>query len=474
MTHEADVEAGGEPRDAFPESDPKKAATVTSEASRGSFSTRVSTAFRAMNERASTRMQDEQNFLLEQDAHLRRNGVFGSSLVVTMSTLNFFSLSAAFALSGWAAGVIYLLVGWLTAVASSTLIFRVYMNEQSIRSYPDAMFKAFGPWGYRITWVLQWVTCWMIGALNIVFVANSWQALIPGAMCQMEWILVGFAWAAAVALLLPTFRETKYLYGVAGCFLFIAFVGYMVGYGEKGSPAPDVDYTPIKGVSGQFSAAPAMAFAYYSSSIYFEVLREMKEPHKFYIPIIVVFTAAALTMFPAAIAGFYLFGSESEAIMFQVFTNPTLVRAGNVAFLVIFSVALCYNVLAFMSLESALRIPLGVYWKPKRWNMPPVLLRSVIRGALVSLQLLFALMFPFLESLQSLVGALGISQLQYTFPVLMAYKMIKRKRPWYQHALMVASAAFGVFLLVCGMYGAITSLITDVENSGGLFNIPCE
>ncbi|KAA6428267.1 MAG: hypothetical protein FRX49_01863, partial [Trebouxia sp. A1-2] len=346
---------------------------------------------------------------------------------------------------GWAPGVIALLLGFGVTFWTSRIIasFHEYGGRRNIR-YRDLASSVLGPkWGPWCVWPCQWAN--LIGALISVFIQSgeSFQAVYTLLGGTKHITLTEFIAIMGVICMLftqlPTFHSLWFinLLNMLNTYLFTA-VALIIAIFQSAKYDLPRDYgvhgSNADKAFGVFQGIVIMHFVY-GNTIIPEIQATAKAPSVVTMnkAIYLLYAQLAVTYIPAAFIGYACFGTSphQDSGLISIYSAPIM-----------------------ETFETKLLDQKGGLWAVKNWFT-----RTALRCFYIFLAAFFAAMFPYFGDILALVGALGITPIDFVLPLAMYIFLRKPKgwKLWLNWTLMV----FYICIMIIGAVAAIRGIVLD-------------
>ncbi|KAJ8902618.1 hypothetical protein NDN08_005938 [Rhodosorus marinus] len=418
-------------------------------------------------------------FLHEQEEKLRRSGPFKTYLMLIAVTLNFLMVPGFFSGMGWALAVVVLVWGWSHSLVTGLMLDKISEDKPQILSYPDLggyvgakLFKGSKHGrraGFWIIWTSQAIGQFLISVANLGFCAQFFQAIFPQP-CYTWWIVISYGFTVFLSQI-PTFHESFGVNVLSMSSMAVLFVLIIVNIAVTGK-LEEVSYN-IGNVTTVFNGMAGICFAFGGHALFPEARREMKEPEKFKVSIYWMYATLGVTMVVVGFLGYGMFGTEAQINIFDNFTWNVSVTVGNVFMLLAFFGALVIgNIISMMAVQTVLKIPLLGWRKPRSYGMPAGVTRVLLRASIVTLELLLALLIPFIGDLVGLTGAFSSTILTFLFPSIAYWVIFNKRISIYMKLFCALLIVLSVVICVAGAYGSMVGLI-ESATAFPPFNLPC-
>jgi len=405
------------------------------------------------------------------------------------------SIPACLAATGWPLGIAALTYSSVVTYDTGKVLGEVCSWRPNLSSFPELTGEAFAHWSDRLggspsrrerwraaahglTLGLQFATYYLTAVTELIYFEQFMGQLFEtSAICQWQWMLI----AALIAwpfLQVPSFHESRWVALIVGVVPLVANV--VVMFYEVAVVRPwDCTPGPAFGTPSAASVAlgfTAFAYAYGGHGFYPEEIREMKQPSAWNTVMRWTYGIAMPLYWACGIVGYYAYGDFAMANI-----NLNFPRNGaNLFSIALQAVQEIYFVLSSnLVLLLAVEIPLGIdpsaVCTPPWRSLPPWLARLLFRSAFFGSQVLLAQMLlagegDTLMSLQSLIGAVGMTAFTYFLPyvLLLLLSPARVSRP--RAVWAVINIIVGVLVMLGGLLSSIQEL---VDSSAGLFEGDC-
>ncbi|KAL0055616.1 hypothetical protein WJX82_002469 [Trebouxia sp. C0006] len=341
-------------------------------------------------------------------------------------------------LLGWAPGIIALFLGFGVTFWTSRIIasFHEYGGKRNIR-YRDLASSVLGPkWGPWCVWPCQWAN--LIGALISVFIQSgeSFQAVYTLLGGTKHVTLTEFIAIMGVICMLftqlPTFHSLWFinLLNMLNTYLFTA-IALIIAIFQSAKYDLPRDYgvhgTNADKAFGVFQGIVIMHFVY-GNTIIPEIQATAKAPSVVTMnkAIYLLYAQLAVTYIPAAFIGYACFGSGlvsggGSFLPFYMASVPSADSPSPKWALVLINLLILWNAVCgcmiysapiMETFETKLLDQKGGLWAFKNWFT-----RTALRCFYIFLAAFFAAMFPYFGDILALVGALGITPIDFVLPL---------------------------------------------------------
>ncbi|KAJ8905583.1 hypothetical protein NDN08_002090 [Rhodosorus marinus] len=418
-------------------------------------------------------------FLHKQEPKLRRSSPFKTYVLITVVSLSYSMVPGFFAGMGWGLATAILVWGWTHSLITGLMLDEISEHKPQILSYPDmgayVGAKLFNGnkhgrrAGFWIIWTSQAMGAFLMSVASLAFCAQFFQAIFPQ-LCYNWWIVISYG-LVVLFCQIPTFHDSFAINIVSWTALAVLFILIVVNICVTGR-LEEVRYN-IGNVTTVFNGIAGISFAYGGHAVFPEARREMKEPKKFQQSIYGLYATFAVANVVVGFLGYGMFGTEADVNIFNNFTWNVSVTIGNVLMLVAFFGSLVIgNVLSMMAIQTVLKIPLIGWRKPKSYGMPTGVTRTLLRVGMITLQLLLALLIPFIGDLVGLTGAFASTILTFMFPCLAYWVVFNKGMSIYMKMVCAFLIVLSVLIGVAGSYGALLGLISNATAFPPL-HLPC-
>ncbi|KAJ8600971.1 hypothetical protein CTAYLR_006307 [Chrysophaeum taylorii] len=406
------------------------------------------------------------------DSRLRRASWPATCLNFMCVTWGAIQLPYAFGQMGWTYGIIGLCLSSISTWVSARMIGEIVL-ECGAGSYPEVGRAAFGEHGARAIVVLQWLSYFLTGVVQLAYSGATYQQTLPSVpLCEEGWMLASAVLLGPCALV-PSFREATILsFGVvlAQALGLGVFFGQIADNGQY----KKVCYSQVT-TSSALAALSNIAFAYGGHGVLPELAREMSNPKELFKAVDAGYAFMAPSYAATGALGFYAFGNAAssnfsenlrrtpwlEAYLWitSITTVPLLVVGQIVLFL---NVELAWGILPTDTWRNS-NLRLGAEDRKGIVGLPPVLVRFAFRGCYVVAMYVAAraLVGAGLGPLTDIAGALGIAALTYWVPFILHCKVFWSRYSRLGIAFVALNVAFGLVVSVTGCYYAFRDLFRE-------------
>mmetsp|Transcript_9045 Transcript_9045/g.13206 ORF Transcript_9045/g.13206 Transcript_9045/m.13206 type:complete len:464 (-) Transcript_9045:168-1559(-) len=423
--------------------------------------------------------EGENMFLLAHENKMRRSSPWRTYVILTTVSLNFFVVPGLLAGMGWALVVISMTWGYCHSFVTGLMLDKISEEKPQILSYPDLgayigakLFKGNKHGrraGYWTIWTAQALGNFLLSVANLGLCAQFFQAIFPQP-CYSWWIVISYGLTLLLSQV-PTFHESFGVNIISMSATAVLFVLIVVNIAITGT-FEEVSYN-IGNVTTVFNGIAGICFAYGGHSIYPEARREMKEPEKFKRCIYMIYATIGLTMGVIGFLGYGMFGTEAQVNLFDNLTSNVSVDIANIVILfTVFGNLVVGNILSMMAIQTVLKIPLLGWKNPRSYGMPVGVTRTLLRVAVLTLELLLALAIPFLSDLVGLTGAISSVMLTFMFPCIAYWVVFNKTMSICMKLNCAFLIALSVLVCVIGCYGAFAEVISSAT-AFPLFHLPC-
>lgn len=397
-------------------------------------------------------------------------------------------LPFAMSLLGWVGGTVALLAGWATTLYTSYIVASLHDwdGRRHVR-YRDLAESIFGKWwGRGLIWPCQWAN--LIGGNISIFIQAGlsmqliYQTYDQGSTGIKLWEFIAIMAAfAMVATQLPTLHSLRLINGVcmlttyAFTFISIGLAVYQHQHypscGATLSPPgcrPTPVYTMHTGpgyrtaskIFGIFNGIVIMSFAY-GNTIIPEIQSTAKHPanRTMYKAIGMLYVLLTCTYLPMAFVGYWAYGQglllNGGSYLPQYMglvggpKGPIVVVACINLVSVVCGLTL-YNAPVLEIVETYIYSKQNTrdVWQPKVW-----FLRTVVRCIYIFLLAFIAALFPYFGDILGLIGALGITPVDFVYPIAMYIAVRKPRGLW-----AVVNWGIAILYTIVGLMGTIAAI----------------
>ncbi|KAJ7155372.1 transmembrane amino acid transporter protein-domain-containing protein [Mycena crocata] len=354
--------------------------------------------------------------------------------LITTDILGPFNAPFAISQVGWVPGIILYFFMGLIALYTGLLLWRLFIRLDSLRypilSYADIVERIFGTRARRISIVLQ--SLQLVVVVGIICLANS-QALVQVAKHHICFSVSIVIWALIGMVIgqIRTLRNYGWLANAAVWFNlliiftsmgFVAhsppnFAAAMSSLGVPEGPVETQLFAKLP-LFSQVNGIMNMVYAYGGAMIFPEMMAEMRRPMDFWKGMIL----AQLLIFSAYLVyGAFVYSQQGQFVLplaYQGVSRYAWQTVGNVF-------ALVSGIIA-AGLYGNIGIKVVYHNVVEDWYKGPPLLSTkgrYIWSTMVCLYWAFAFLIgsaiPQIQTINGLIGAIGIMQFTYTFPPLL-------------------------------------------------------
>lgn len=406
----------------------------------------------------------------------------GFQMCTSVAGAALLGLPYAMSLLTWAPGMIALLMGFAVTLWTSRIIarFATYGGEQHLR-YRDLAGAVMGRrLGKAIVWPCQWLN--LFGALVSVFIQGglSFKAiytLCGGTSMTLTEFIAILGGLAMLFTQMPTFHSLWIINSVnlvvVICLGWVAFIVAIYQTVRFDLPR---DYglhtTPADKAFGTMTGVAIMHFAY-GNTIIPEIQATAKPPvvKTMNKAIWMLYAELAALYLPSAIIGYAAYGAAlSDGGSFMPFFQATLPSSTSPIpkwALILVNVLVVVNAIAGVLIYAA---PITEHFETKVldakssiWSFKNWFKRTLLRCAYMFFSAFVAALIPFFGDILALVGALGITPIDFLLPLVL-YVFYTHPRPA-THWLVLNGALIVLYTLVmiAGAAAAIRGIILDAQ-----------
>ncbi|KAJ7091392.1 transmembrane amino acid transporter protein-domain-containing protein [Mycena belliarum] len=354
--------------------------------------------------------------------------------LITTDILGPFNAPFAISQVGWVPGLFSVYIMGLIATYTGLLLWRLFIRLDSLRypilSYADIVERIFGTRARRVSTVLQSVQ--LVVFVGIICLANA-QALVQVAKHNICFSVAIVIWALLGMVIgqIRTLKSYGWLANAAVWFNlliiftsmgFVAhsppnFAAAMSSLGVPKGPVITQSFAKIP-LFSQVNGIMNMVYAYGGSMIFPEMLAEMRRPHDFFKGMIL---AQALIFSAYVVYGAFVYSQQGQftlPLAYQGVSRYSWQTVGNVFSLVSGIIA--------AGLYGNIGIKVIYHNVIEDWIKGPPLLSTKGRYIWSTMVCVYwALAFvigsaiPQIQTINGLIGAIGVMQFTYTFPPLL-------------------------------------------------------
>ncbi|KAL9247723.1 hypothetical protein vseg_021125 [Gypsophila vaccaria] len=370
-----------------------------------------------------------------------------------LSGVGILSVPYALASGGWLSLVLIFTVA-LAAFYAGLLIKRCMEADTTIKSYPDIGQRAFGKAGRRIVSVFMCIELYLVVTGFLILEGDNLNNLFPTLKFETYGLTFGGrdTFVVIVALIiLPTvlldnlsilsyFSAT----GVVASLVILAsilWVGAFEGIGFKSKGE-------LLKLSGVPTAVSLYGFCYCAHPVFPTLYNSMKHKQHFSKMLLFCFLSSTISYATMAIFGYLMFGPTVNS---QITLNlPTNKLSSKVAIYTTLINPLSKYALMLEPVATAADSWFPDYRKKRHF-------RIFIRTALVSTQVIVAIVVPFFGSLMSLVGAFLSVTASITLPCL-CYLKISGANLRFEKVLVIGTIVISILIAIFGTYTSLVQL----------------
>jgi len=394
------------------------------------------------------------------------------------------SLPHAAVTLGWVAAVLAVVVFGACGAYSGYILGRVKESHKHVKHFHDAALELVGPRFATVTHVgmlLNWGT---LAIYFLIAMSNSIEGIYNQGFLGCT---VTRTFVSALILLIPTqcrdFDSISKILSIPSVIavlisILIVTVALM---SEGGGPfGNDTTVGPSPGTNPLtfLQALSAFVFAF-KSSIFMEVLAEMKAPKQFPKALAYSFTFMAVVYMYVVVTAYGMKGSAVPGFLPDILPEgPARITAD---VLLLIHITIAYVVVAQ---------PVHAWIHSK--VAPKTLYKNTTKGKIhwfliclgfVSFAWLIANLVPFFDEVQSLIGSLFGAPIMFGWPALFYTLSCRRKTEdgtWkstlkvmgWKHSTMCALFLFAFLplFLILGTAGSLMSIIDSIQNAGAPFS----
>ncbi|KAK9280079.1 hypothetical protein L1049_013764 [Liquidambar formosana] len=345
------------------------------------------------------------------------------------------SLPYAFALLGWAAGVLCLVIGAAVSFYSYNLLSLVLEHHAELGRrhlrFRD-MAHDILDWGRYYVGPIQFMVCYgavvgctLLGGecLKAIYLLSS----PDGTMKLYEFVTI-FGCLMLILAQIPSFHSLRYI-NLVSLVLSLAYSACATAgsiYIGSSSKGPKKDYS-ISGNSetrifGIFNAIAIIATTF-GNGIIPEIQATLAPPvkGKMFKGLCVCYTVVIVTFFSVAISGYWAFGNKAEGLILNNFLDngKPLVPKWFILMTNIFTI-LQLSAVGVVYLQPTNEVLEKTFADPAsgEFSARNVIPRLFFRSLSVTIATIIAAMLPFFGDINSLIGAFGFLPLDFVLPVI--------------------------------------------------------
>lgn len=366
----------------------------------------------------------------------------------------------ALASGGWLSLVFFFLVGLITFY-TGILLKRCMDMDPSIRNYLDIAERAFGKAGRISVMVIMNCELYLVAIGLLILEGDNLHKLFPEFMIHLGSLVINGRRSFVIItglVIMPTMLLTDLGYlsyvsatGVFSCLIILVSVVCVgifdgVGFTAKGS---------LLNLSGIPTAVSLYIVCFAGHPVIPSIYTSMRFPHKFTKVLLFSFFITTLTYALMAMAGYLMYGENVES---QITLDlPTSSVAGNIAIYTTLLIPITRYALMMTPVANAFEAGLSEPQKSSKF------VRRAIRLCLLFSTMIFAYLFPYFESLISIVGSIFVVLASLLLPCLCYLKISESYLTWsFKSVSSVLIVVFGVVAGVLGTYSNIAELVQEM------------
>ncbi|WPH00792.1 Hypothetical protein R9X50_00362200 [Acrodontium crateriforme] len=374
------------------------------------------------------------------------------------------ALPLALKLSGWVAGIIFLLLAGVTTCYTAKLLAKCADVDSSLITFADLAYVSFGPWARVATSVLFCLELLAACVALVVLFSDSLNALVPWGLSEWK-VVCGIILIPLIFMPLRLLSYTSIL-GILSCFGIVGIV-IIDGFIKPETPGslrePAKTYLfPSNWMTLPISFGILMS-PFGGHAVFPSIYRDMRHPYKYRKAVNATFGFTLSLDLLMAVVGLLMFG---DGIKDEV-TRNILTSDGYPAWLsliIVISVAiipLTKIPLNARPIISTIEIMLGL--DPRAMADTPALaglsgltrgvMKLTIRISCVAAFVIFAILVPEFDTIMSLVGAIACFTVCIILPCAFHLKLFnselsrwEKARDWFlivvSSILAIVSTAF--------------------------------
>ncbi|XP_019161987.1 PREDICTED: GABA transporter 1 [Ipomoea nil] len=392
------------------------------------------------------------------------------------------SLPFAFALLGWAGGMVCLVGGAAVTFYSYNLMSHVLEHNaqkgRRLLRFRDMASHIMGPrWGRYYVGPIQLLVCYgavigntLLGGQCLKTIYLLWNP--NGSMKLYEYVTI-FGVVMLILAQIPSFHSLRYINLVSLilslCYSACATVASIyIGVSSKG-PRKDysVDGDNETRIFGIFNAVAIIATTY-GNGIIPEIQATLAPPvkGKMFKGLCICYAVVLSTFFSVAISGYWAFGNQSEGLILTNFTQngKNLVPKPFIFIINLFTI-MQLSAVAVVYLQPTNEMLETMFGDPKsgEFSSRNVIPRVISRSLSVVVSTTIAAMLPFFGDINAVIGAFGFMPLDFVLPMVFfnsTFKPSKRSGVfWLNLSIAVVFSILGVIAAVA----AVRQIILDAK-----------
>ncbi|KAL6650723.1 hypothetical protein ACP70R_009648 [Stipagrostis hirtigluma subsp. patula] len=386
-----------------------------------------------------------------------------------LSGIGLLSIPYALSQGGWLSLLIFVAIA-VVCFYTGLLLQRCMDASPLVRTYPDIGALAFGRWGRLAVATFMYLELYLVAVDFLILEGDNLQKLFPDVSFRLGSVRVGgkqgFVLAATLAVLPTTWFSSLSVLayvaagGALASVVLIAAVMWVavfdgVGFHERGR---------LVHWAGMPSAMSLYSFCFSGHAVFPMIYTGMKHRKRFPLALFICFTVSTLSYGFTGVIGYLMYG---DALKDQVTLNlPSGKASSKVAIYTTLVNPLTKYALVVAPIAEAIEAALGVAAAKGR---RPMLLRVLVRTALVGGTAVVALAVPFFADVVSLTGALLSCTATMLLPCL-CYLRVRAKvvRPaekayWLETAVCAAIVVFGSAIVGLGTYNSVKQIVRRLK-----------
>ncbi|CAK5267813.1 unnamed protein product [Mycena citricolor] len=354
--------------------------------------------------------------------------------LITTDILGPFNAPFAISQVGWVPGIILYFIMGLVALYTGLILWRLFVRLDSLRypvlSYADLAERIFGTWARRVSLVLQ--SLQLVVFVGIICLGNA-QALTQVAKHRLCFSICIVIWAF-LGMLIGQIRTLKNYGWLANSAVWINLLIIFTSMGFVAHSPPNfaaalsslgVPQGPVQTQTfakiplfSQVNGIMNMVYAYGGAMIFPEIMAEMRRPMDFWKGMVM---AQSLIFTAYLIYGAFIYSQQGQFVLplaYQGVSKYAWQTVGNVMSLVTGIIA--------GGLYGNIGIKVVYHNLVEDWFQGPPLMShrgriiwSILVVAYWALAFVIGSAIPQIQTINGLVGAIGIMQFTYTFPPLL-------------------------------------------------------
>ncbi|GMH13380.1 hypothetical protein Nepgr_015221 [Nepenthes gracilis] len=391
------------------------------------------------------------------------SGFIKSCFNATNAFLGIGLLTVPYALSrgGWLSLALFFLIGIITFY-TGILLTRCMDLDPSTTTYLDIAERAFGKTGRIVGLIIMNCDLYLVSIGLLILEGDNLHKLFPkyrihlGALAidgRRSFIILT-ALVISPTMLLTDLGILSYVSatGIFSCFIIIASVicvGALEGVGFHGKGE-------LLNLAGIPTALSLYIVCFAGHPVIPSIYTSAKHPQQLSKVLLCSFFVTTMTYALMAVTGYLMFGDGVES---QITLNlPTKAVSAKVAIYTTLLIPVTRYALMMTPVASAIESGMSEEHLSKR------LIRILIRLALLVSTVVVAYLFPYFESLMSIIGSVFVVLVSFLLPCFCYLKISGSRRCWsWKSVGNIGIIVFATFAGVIGTYSSIAQLVREMS-----------